>query len=346
MSILSRISDRIDRYLQERKEMADLRRQEIERQERIRDCHFGMGNDFEDTVIRMFDPSVFELIHRTPRHDEAHGRYVRGMELPDLRFREISTGRRFWIECKYRSHFEPDWSIEWCSRAQLTAYKRTSHEYRGPVLIVIGVGGTVERPEKVYCLDLARINFTTLYYGTFRENRVHREMPKTLDGLLEVANRTETHRRRSSEQSRQIPHRSFSVVHHGTEVHVSLVRFVVVVVPSDDRESRIAAVIERRFLVEVRGPARHVQFRILTAVGQFVGDPVEIRVPHDDVGAEPPLLPLVELAPLLQSGRSETHRDLEIHALRGVHYLGMHRIIVLFEPHPRRECAPGLNGSL
>ena len=194
MSILSRISDSINRYLQERRETVELRRQEAERQERIREHYFGMGNDFEDTVIRMFDPSVFELIHRTPRYDESHGRYVHGMELPDLRFKEISTGRKFWVECKYLSRFEPDWSIEWCTRSQLTAYKRTSHEYRGPVLIVIGVGGTIEKPEKVYCLDLARINFTTLYYGTFKENRVYWEMPKTLDGLLEVANRTQRFR--------------------------------------------------------------------------------------------------------------------------------------------------------
>ena len=47
MSILSRISDRIDRYLQERREIAELRRQEAERQERIREYRFGMGNDFE-----------------------------------------------------------------------------------------------------------------------------------------------------------------------------------------------------------------------------------------------------------------------------------------------------------
>lgn len=67
---------------------------------------------------------------------------------------------------------------------------------------------------------------------------------------------TEGVRRRLSEgsiveQSRQIPHRSFRVVHHGTEVHVLLVRFVVVVVPSDDRVSSVVAVVERRSPVEI-----------------------------------------------------------------------------------------------
>ncbi len=30
---------------------------------------------------------------------------------------------------------------------------------------MIGLGGTVQNPEKIFCLNLDRINFTTLYYG-------------------------------------------------------------------------------------------------------------------------------------------------------------------------------------
>ena len=200
MSFFSGISDRIREYVRDRREIAELRRQEAERQRREyeariaeerreRDFLYALGNDFEDTVASMFDPSAFRLIHRTPRDDESHGRYVHGMELPDLRFREISTGRRFWVECKYRARFGDDWTIEWCSRNQLTAYKRTLHEYREPVLVVIGVGGTVGKPEKMYCLDAERLNFTTLFYGTFRNNRVYWALPRTLDGLIGLANR-------------------------------------------------------------------------------------------------------------------------------------------------------------
>lgn len=39
------------------------------------------------------------------------------------------------------------------------------YETRNPVFIMIGLGGTVQNPEKIFCLNLDRINFTTLYYG-------------------------------------------------------------------------------------------------------------------------------------------------------------------------------------
>lgn len=200
MSLLSGISERIRGCIRERREIAELRRQEAERlrkeneariaeEKRERDFLYALGNDFEDTVASMFDPAAFQLIHRTPRDDDSHGCYVSGMELPDLRFMEISTGRRFWVECKYRARFGDNWTIEWCSRGQLTAYKRTMHEYREPVLVIIGVGGTVGKPERVYCLDAERLNFTTLFNGTFKDNRAYWALPQTLDGLLELANR-------------------------------------------------------------------------------------------------------------------------------------------------------------
>jgi hypothetical protein len=187
MSIISRIRDGIGAYMRRRREERERLLAEIAEQKRQRDFLYRLGNDFEDTVASMFDPAVFELIHRTPRDDEAHGRYVRGMELPDLRFREIATGRRFWVECKFRAHPREDWSIEWCSRKQLTAYKRTMHEYREPVLVMIGLGGTVQNPEHIYCLDVRDVNYTVLFYGTYKDKRVHMR-PSNLDALLYIAN--------------------------------------------------------------------------------------------------------------------------------------------------------------
>ena len=147
---------------------------------------YGLGNDFEETVASMFDPECFELIHQTPRHDENGGRYVRGMIYPDLRFVEKSTGRRFWVECKYRARAGPNWDIEWCSWNQLTRYKSTMHHYREPVLIIIGIGGTAQHPRKVYCMNLERVNFTTLHYWTYKDNRLHGRITN-LDELLALA---------------------------------------------------------------------------------------------------------------------------------------------------------------
>ena len=94
------------------------------------------------------------------------------MIYPDLRFRDKMTGRKFWVEVKYRSHTEPDGSVVWCADNQLTNYKRTMYESREKVFIMLGIGGTVQKPDKVYCLDLDNINFTKLFYGTYKNHRI------------------------------------------------------------------------------------------------------------------------------------------------------------------------------
>ncbi len=176
-----RIAEAEEQRRKREAEQAELKRQ--------RDFLYKLGNDFEDTVASMFDPSAFRIIHRTPRDDECGGRYVRGMSYPDLRLVEIPTGRSFWVECKYRAHVGPKWEIEWCSEEQLTRYKRTMYHFDEKVFIMIGLGGTTENPERVYCLDLDRINFTTLFYGTYKYNRV-RGTVSSLDELTELSNRT------------------------------------------------------------------------------------------------------------------------------------------------------------
>lgn len=187
MSAFSRIIASVKNYILSKREAREIRRREEAEYERQREFLFNLGNDFEDAVISMFDPELFKLIHRTPRYDETHGRYVRGMELPDLRFKEKSTGRKFWVECKYRAHYGEKWTIEWCNPNQLRNYKKTMYRTHEPVLVIIGVGGTIKEPEHLYCLDLNRLNFTTLFYGTYKNNRLFLR-PHNLESLLYIAN--------------------------------------------------------------------------------------------------------------------------------------------------------------
>ena len=203
MSVLSELFSRISRYLEqrhirkaeeeERKRKAWEKRREEERKEYERQQRmYRRGNDFEDYVIGMFDPERFDLIHRTPTNDDTNGRFVHSMVYPDLRFRERSTGRRFWVEVKFRSHTEDRGSITWCSDNQLRNYKRTMYESRDPVFIMIGLGGTTQDPDKVFCLDLARINFTTLFYNTYAHNRVYSEQIGSLEQLMAIASMDQT----------------------------------------------------------------------------------------------------------------------------------------------------------
>ncbi len=153
---------------EERRRQEEIRRKEEEHKRAL----YRKGNEFEDYVRNMFPQDCFELIHRTPTNDETGGRYVHSMIYPDLRFREIKTGKKFWVEVKYRSYTESDGSIVWCADNQLTNYKRTMYETGEKVFIVMGVGGTVQKPNKIYCLDLENINFTKLFYSTYKNHRI------------------------------------------------------------------------------------------------------------------------------------------------------------------------------
>jgi len=198
MGFFSDLFNRISSYLEKRRVQREKEkeRQRIERERRLeqqrreeeqRRFLYRLGNDFEDYVITMFDPEKFELIHRTPTNDDTNGRFVHSMVYPDLRFREKSTGRKFWVEVKFRARTEDRGVITWCNENQLRHYKRTMYDSRNPVFVMIGVGGTVQCPERVYLVNIDRINFTTLYYNTYAHNRVYQKQIESLEQMFEIS---------------------------------------------------------------------------------------------------------------------------------------------------------------
>ncbi|MBR3409698.1 MAG: hypothetical protein IKG94_02825 [Candidatus Methanomethylophilaceae archaeon] len=194
MPLLDVIKKSISGWLERRREEAVRREEERRRQaemkrreEEYKRAMYRKGNEFEDHVMGMFPRDRFELIHRTPTNDETGGRYVHSMIYPDLRFRDKVTERKFWVEVKYRSYAEKDGSIVWCADNQLTNYKRTMYESGEKAFIIIGVGGTVHDPDRVHCLDLEDINFTKLFYSTYRNHRITSGTVESLEQLQRIA---------------------------------------------------------------------------------------------------------------------------------------------------------------
>jgi len=178
--IIDRISDTLRRRrirneeIRKRRALEEKKAVEKQIQEKKeRDALYRVGNEFEDYVKGMYSPDRFEITHRTPTNDDTGGSFVGSMMLPDLCFRERSTGREFWVECKYRSQADEHGLIEWCTEEQLHRYKRTRFNSRSPVFVMIGIGGGPDSPNRVYCLNIDRINFTTLFYGTYCKNRIY-----------------------------------------------------------------------------------------------------------------------------------------------------------------------------
>ena len=181
------------RIAKEKEEHKRIRDQWEKEEAELKARPYRIGNEFEDYVKGMFPRDRFELLHRTPTHEETGGRYVHEMIYPDLRFKDRVSGERFWVEVKYRSHTEEDGSIEWCAENQLTNYKRIMYRTDEKVFIMIGVGGDTKDPEKVYCLDLQNINFTRLFYGTYRGHRLMFDHVESFRQLDYIANGDNKH---------------------------------------------------------------------------------------------------------------------------------------------------------
>lgn len=72
---------------------------------------------------------------------------------PDLVVEHVPTGAVIGIECKYRSTlFGGD--IAWAKEHQPAKYRRFAEATGHRVFVVIGIGGTPERPGYMYCMPL------------------------------------------------------------------------------------------------------------------------------------------------------------------------------------------------
>ena len=144
---------------------------------------YDRGNEFETYVSRMFPSDRFELTYRTVTDREAGGEFVEGMEYPDLRLTEISSGRRFWVECKYRVSTRPDGGIAWCDEHQIETYRRIERDSGYPVFVMMGVGGRPDNPFRVYCVNLDHLRFTVVPESRLEACRIHL---KKVDNLRQL----------------------------------------------------------------------------------------------------------------------------------------------------------------
>lgn len=70
---------------------------------------------------------------------------------PDLVVQHIESGEVFGVECKYRStHFFG--KLTWAKEYQLKKYDRYRATTGHKLFIVIGLGGTPEKPDYMYCI--------------------------------------------------------------------------------------------------------------------------------------------------------------------------------------------------
>lgn len=139
---------------------------------RTENTPYDVGKKFEDYVMELFPAKHFNIVHKTVGAADLNGRFTEDCVYPDYKFRDLETGRTFWIECKYRSHYERDGSVTWTDDKHLEKYKDIQKKTGTKIYIILGVGGKPSRPEKMYCFDLDRNGFKTLYPSRLRQQEI------------------------------------------------------------------------------------------------------------------------------------------------------------------------------
>ncbi|WP_233564700.1 hypothetical protein [Methanohalophilus sp. RSK] len=124
------------------------------------------GDSFEQFVADKFSKKYFSIVDWTTDVTRKYNRKVESNSNPDLCFRYTPNDDRFAVECKFRSGLYQG-GISWCKKYQMDKYKEYSENNDIPLYIVIGLGGSPESPERMFCIPIEEAKYTKLYPSIF-----------------------------------------------------------------------------------------------------------------------------------------------------------------------------------
>ena len=110
---------------------------------------------FESFVVQCFDKAEYEMIEW--RSDKfIPGWRPRSCQWPDIEMEHRTTGQRFAVECKFRSH-DMDGRVDWVYPAQLDRYRAYESREGIPVFLALGFGGEADAPKDLYIVRLFKL---------------------------------------------------------------------------------------------------------------------------------------------------------------------------------------------
>lgn len=140
---------------------------------------FVKGEDFEKYVERYIFPiEEYTLIYRTPSEVMNADRFVESSLYPDFQFRDQKTGKKFWVEVKYRQDSYKG-KIMWATESQFKRYKK--YDKKLPLFIALGVGGhgKANLPDFLYIVPVKHIKYVGLYESFLNNYEIYN--PETDD---------------------------------------------------------------------------------------------------------------------------------------------------------------------
>lgn len=118
-------------------------------------------NEFEQYVRDgLFPGASFTLIENIHGYHNNHRDFSQSSNLPDFKFKARNFGLEFFVEAKFRSHFQ-DQIIEWGKFFELNHYQVLDNI--APVILAIGLGGRPSAPERIFLIPVRHVKFIKQY---------------------------------------------------------------------------------------------------------------------------------------------------------------------------------------
>ena len=141
-----------------------------------------MREQFEEFVSGILFPKKnYEILHQTPDSFANEERYIKSSDQPDYKFRDYSTGKSFWVECKYqtvwRGKFPDQYLTPFLKEYELDRYTKLDKDE--PVFIAVGTGGVAYFPTQSYLIPVRYIKIadriTKKYLLPFESHNLKRD---------------------------------------------------------------------------------------------------------------------------------------------------------------------------
>lgn len=141
-----------------------------------------MREQFEEFVSGILFPKKnYEILHQTPDSSANEERYNKSSDQPDFKFRDYTTGKSFWVECKYQTVWRgkiPDqYLTPFLKEYELDRYTKLDKDE--PVFIAVGTGGVAYFPTQSYLIPVRYIKIadriTKKYLLPFESHNLKRD---------------------------------------------------------------------------------------------------------------------------------------------------------------------------
>lgn len=115
------------------------------------------GNDFEGMMADILKASGLRLLEWNQGTTSPGGAYAENGLKPDFLVHQNARGMelRYWVECKYRSSLPANGF--YLKDYQSERYQKIQKESKRKVVVVLGVGGSPDSPDKFYVIPLDTI---------------------------------------------------------------------------------------------------------------------------------------------------------------------------------------------